>query len=148
MPTIIADLRIINSSKAKLGKKNSLLSSKAASFGSYEGITAAFEDAELAGFGIPPGNFELLGLQVCRPRVNLRHLFMTPYHPIILFSHIADWNSTLYNALAQQPTCVGYTVAIIDQHAMPLLLPSPTIRPFSQQTSLPTPRFSSMSILG
>ena len=147
MRKIIADLRIINSSKAKLGKKNSLLSSKAASFGSYEGITAPFEGAELAEFGVPPGNFELLGLQVCRPKVNLHHLFMTPYHPIILFSHIADWNSTLYNVMAQQPTCVGYTVEIIDQHVMPLLLPSSTIRPFSQQTSLLTPRFSSISIL-
>jgi hypothetical protein len=131
MHTIIADLRLINSSKAKLGR-NSLLSSKAASFGSYEGITAAFEDAELAGFGVPPANFESLNLQVCRPRVNPHHLLMTPYHPIILFSHIADWNSTLYNAIAQQPTYVGYTVATIDQHVKPLLLPSSTIRPFSQ----------------
>jgi hypothetical protein len=47
MRRIIADLRVISSSKAKL-VRNSLLSSEVSSFGPYEGIAAAVEDAALA----------------------------------------------------------------------------------------------------
>ncbi len=146
MHTIIEDLRLINTSKAKLGR-NSLLSWKVASFASNEGITVAFEDAELAGFGIPPGNVRVTAPSSFPTQRRSSPSVNDTYHPIILFSHIADWNSTLYNAMAQQPTCVGYTVVTTDQHLMPLLLPSPTIRPFSQQKSLPTPRFSLISIV-
>ena len=74
-------------SKAKL-VRNSFFSSIVASLGPYEGSTDAFEDAALDGFGVPSRK----DLQICRPRVNPHQLLTTPYHPIILFSHIADWN--------------------------------------------------------
>ncbi|KAE9368476.1 PAF acetylhydrolase family protein [Stipitochalara longipes BDJ] len=77
-------------------------------------ITAAFEDAALAPFGVQPGTFELLDLQVCQSRANPRHWSTTQIHPLILFSPGLAGTRLFYNAIAQQLASAGYTVVTID----------------------------------
>ena len=80
----------------------------------FDPITAAFEDAALAPFGVQPGTFELLELQVCQSRANPRHLSATQNHPLILFSTALDATRLFYNAIAQQLASTGYTVVTVD----------------------------------
>ncbi|KAN0093913.1 PAF acetylhydrolase family protein [Hyaloscypha variabilis] len=80
----------------------------------FDPITAAFEDAALAPYGVQPGTFELLDLQVCQSRANPRHLATTQSHPLILFSTELDGTRLWYNAMAQQLASAGYTVVTID----------------------------------
>jgi pimeloyl-ACP methyl ester carboxylesterase len=77
-------------------------------------ITAAFEDAALAQYGVQPGTFESLDLQVCQARENPRLLSKPPDHPLILFSPALDATRLFYNAIAQQLASAGYTVVTID----------------------------------
>jgi hypothetical protein len=77
-------------------------------------ITAAFEDAALASFGVQPGTFESLDLQVCQPRVNRHPLSKTQNYPLIVFSPALTGTRLFYNAIAQQLASAGYTVVTID----------------------------------
>lgn len=77
-------------------------------------ITAAFEDAALAPFGVQPGTFESLELQVCQPRANPRYLSTTQKHPLILFSTELAGTRLFYNVIAQQLASTGFTVVTID----------------------------------
>jgi dienelactone hydrolase len=77
-------------------------------------ITAAFEDAALAQYGVQPGTFELLELQVCQQKANPRLLSTTQNHPLILFSPELAGTRLFYNAIVQQLASTGYTVVTID----------------------------------
>jgi dienelactone hydrolase len=77
-------------------------------------ITAAFEDAALAQFGVQPGTFESLELQVCQSRANNRRLSASRNHPVILFSPELAGTRLFYNAIAQQLASRGYTIVTID----------------------------------
>jgi Platelet-activating factor acetylhydrolase, isoform II len=77
-------------------------------------ITAAFEDAALASFGVQPGTFESLELQVCQHRANPRYLSTTQKHPLILFSTELAGTRLFYNVIAQQLASTGFTVVTID----------------------------------
>jgi predicted dienelactone hydrolase len=77
-------------------------------------ITAAFEDAALAQFGVQPGTFESLDLQVCKARENPRVFSTPPKHPLVLFSPALAGTRLFYNVIAQQLASAGYTVVTID----------------------------------
>ncbi|PMD61331.1 PAF acetylhydrolase family protein [Hyaloscypha bicolor E] len=77
-------------------------------------ITAAFEDAALAQFGVQPGTFESLDLQVCHSRANPHHLSTSRNYPLVLFSPGLAGTRLFYNAIAQQLASRGYTVVTID----------------------------------
>jgi dienelactone hydrolase len=76
-------------------------------------ITAAFEDSALAQYGVQPGTFESLDLQVCQPRAS-PHLSRLQNHPLILFSPELTGTRLFYNAIVQQLASTGYTVVTID----------------------------------
>ena len=80
----------------------------------FNPITAAFEDAALAEYGVPPGLFESLDLQVCQPRANPRYLSTPQNYPLILFSPALAGTRLFYNAIVQQLASTGYTVVTID----------------------------------
>lgn len=72
--------------------------------------TAAFEDIQLAQYGLPDGSFESLNLQVCH-RQNLQK---SRNYPIILFSPALGTTRLFYSAIAQQISSSGYRVVTID----------------------------------
>ena len=88
--------------------------------------TAEFEDAQFAQFGILPGTFESLELQVCQPITkNKRASLSQPYppdihasfpqkHPVILFSGGLAGSRLFYSIIAQQISSTGYIVVTID----------------------------------
>ena len=80
----------------------------------FDPITAAFEDTALAPYGVQPGTFELLELQVCQSKANPHHLSAAQNHPLILFSTALAATRLFYNAIAQQLASAGYTVVTID----------------------------------
>jgi len=80
----------------------------------FNPITAAFEDAALSQYGVQPGTFESLDLQICRPKANPRHLSTTQNHPLILFSPELGGTRLFYNAIVQQLASTGYIVVTID----------------------------------
>ena len=67
-------------------------------------ITAAFEDAEYADDGVPPGSVEALSLEICQrhPRPSPGHFAKVPTYPLVLFSPGMGDSRLLYSAMAQQ----------------------------------------------
>jgi pimeloyl-ACP methyl ester carboxylesterase len=88
--------------------------------------TAKFEDAQFAQFGILPGTFESLELQVCQPMTKYKHaslpqprppdvhISLPQNYPIILFSGGLGGSRLFYSIIAQQISSTGYTVVTID----------------------------------
>jgi pimeloyl-ACP methyl ester carboxylesterase len=76
-------------------------------------ITAAFEDNQLAEYGIVPGTLERFSMQVCKSSKS--HSGEThSHHPTILFTPGFDVTRLFYSALAQQVSSYGYNVVTID----------------------------------
>ncbi|KIN06343.1 hypothetical protein OIDMADRAFT_38650 [Oidiodendron maius Zn] len=81
-------------------------------------ITAAFEDAEYAGFGVLPGSVEALSMEICQRNTRLDlspgHFVKVPTYPLILFSPGMGNTRLFYSAMAQQLASTGYIVVTVD----------------------------------
>jgi pimeloyl-ACP methyl ester carboxylesterase len=73
-------------------------------------LTAAFEDAQFAQYGVLAGTFESLNLRACNPRQQQDKQEL----PLILFSPALGTTRLFYSAIAQEVSSAGYTVITID----------------------------------
>ncbi|RFU34916.1 hypothetical protein B7463_g1373, partial [Scytalidium lignicola] len=81
-------------------------------------ITAEFEGASYAIYGLPKDTFASLYLQGCempaKSTQHPHHKTKQPSYPPILFSPALDTSRLLYSAIAQQISSAGYVVVTID----------------------------------
>jgi dienelactone hydrolase len=78
--------------------------------------TAAFLDQKFSTFGIPPGLFGSLQLQVCspKPKAKSRHSPKLAKQNLLVFSPALGTTRIFYSTLAQQLASTGYIVVTVD----------------------------------